>query len=171
MFNLRKVHSKDIFELQKIGKETFLETFGSDNLKSDMDVYLNSSFNINQLNSELKNPESRFYFAEFNNTVIGYLKVNIGAAQSENMAHDFFEIERIYVISNYQGKKVGRLLFDKALELAKEQCAKHIWLGVWEENPKAIKFYKKNGFVVFGSHKFILGMDEQTDVMMKLALN
>ncbi len=44
---------------------------------------------------------------------------------------------------------------------------KSIWLGVWEENPKAIRFYEKNGFVPFSRHIFKMGDEEQTDIMMR----
>ena len=62
------------------------------------------------------------------------------------------------------------MLYDKAIEIAKEKDAEYVWLGVWEENSRAIRFYKKNGFVEFDKHIFKLGDDEQTDVMMKLRL-
>jgi ribosomal protein S18 acetylase RimI-like enzyme len=56
------------------------------------------------------------------------------------------------------------------MQVAKDINATHVWLGVWEKNPKAIRFYKKNGFVEFDKHIFKLGTDEQTDIMMKLQM-
>ena len=55
--------------------------------------------------------------------------------------------------------------------MAKDKKSDYVWLGVWEENPRAISFYKKNGFEEFDKHIFKLGNDEQTDIMMKLKLN
>jgi RimJ/RimL family protein N-acetyltransferase len=80
------------------------------------------------------------------------------------------EIERIYVLQAYHGKKVGQLLYEKAMEVSVEVNAGYVWLGVWEENQRAISFYKKNGFIEFDKHIFKLGDDEQTDVMMKKKL-
>ena len=80
------------------------------------------------------------------------------------------EIERIYVNSEFQGRKIGQLLLSKAISLANEQHLKQIWLGVWEYNPKAIKFYERNGFQEFDKHIFKLGDDEQTDILMRLTL-
>ncbi len=171
MFNIRKIDHNDIRDLQQIGKVTFLETFGADNSDTDMQKYLQESFSLKKLKNELNNPQSAFYFAETHSEIVGYLKVNIGEAQTENVLDNSFEIERIYVRSTFHGKSIGKLLFNKAKLLAKEKKIKEIWLGVWEENFKAIKFYKKNGFLVFGTHNFILGNDIQTDVMMKLELN
>jgi GNAT superfamily N-acetyltransferase len=53
------------------------------------------------------------------------------------------------------------------IEVAKENSVKFIWLGVWEHNPRAIRFYEKNQFVVFDKHIFMLGDDAQTDLMMR----
>jgi ribosomal protein S18 acetylase RimI-like enzyme len=103
--------------------------------------------------------------------VIGYLKLNVGASQTEVKDNDAIEIERIYVLKSFQGKRVGQLLFDKAIQIAKEQNAEFVWLGVWEENKKAIQFYTKNGFVEFDQHVFVLGDEAQTDIMMKLELS
>ncbi|MNE89030.1 Protease synthase and sporulation negative regulatory protein PAI 1 [compost metagenome] len=76
-------------------------------------------------------------------------------------------MERIYVLQEFLGKKVGQLLIDKALEVAALQNVKFVWLGVWEENYRAIRFYEKNGFIIFDKHIFRLGNDEQTDLMMR----
>jgi ribosomal protein S18 acetylase RimI-like enzyme len=59
------------------------------------------------------------------------------------------------------------MLFDKALQIAQSYSKTYLWLGVWEENTKAIAFYKKNGFVVFDTHIFRLGEEVQTDYLMK----
>ncbi|MFD2832491.1 GNAT family N-acetyltransferase [Christiangramia antarctica] len=75
------------------------------------------------------------------------------------------------MLKEFHGKKVGKMLYDKAIELAKEKNIDNVWLGVWEENLRAIRFYEKNGFVAFDKHIFKLGNDEQTDIMMKLKLN
>lgn len=98
------------------------------------------------------------------------MKVNFGNVQTELKDNSALEIERIYVLKDYHGKKIGQKLYEKAIEIAKEKDAKYIWLGVWEENHRAINFYQKNGFEVFDKHIFVLGNDEQTDIMMKLKL-
>jgi ribosomal protein S18 acetylase RimI-like enzyme len=102
---------------------------------------------------------------------VGYLKINIGDAQTEKKDLNAFEIERIYVDSAFLGKKIGQLLFQKAIDLAKQKKVAYVWLGVWEENHRALAFYNKNGFIPFDKHIFKLGNDEQTDIMMKLILD
>jgi len=168
---VRKVSLNDIEKLREIGKLTFSETFSSYSSEENMKEYLENGFSAEKIKSELTDKNAEFYFAELDGKVIGYLKVNVGESQTEIKVKNALEIERIYVLKEFHGEKVGQILFDKALELAKEKNVENIWLGVWEENPRAIRFYKKNGFVEFDKHIFKLGNDEQTDIMMKLKLN
>lgn len=165
---LEKVTITDIEKLQTIGRQTFLETFSLANTEKNMNSYLSSSFAFDKLKKEIENPDSKFFFAVLNNDVIGYLKVNSGKAQTELGDNNALEIERIYVSKEFLGKKVGQLLYDKALQIAKEKNVNYLWLGVWKENHRALAFYKKNGFIEFDKHIFKLGNDPQTDIMMKL---
>lgn len=167
---IRKIGLNNIEALQKIGRQTFFETFSDTNTAEDMQEYLEKSFHTDKLLAEVENPQSEFYFAQENGEVIGYLKLNFGQSQTELKNENSVEIERIYVLNAYHGKKVGQKLYDKTLAIAKERKAKFLWLGVWEKNEKAIRFYQKNGFVPFDKHIFVLGNDEQTDIMMKLVL-
>jgi diamine N-acetyltransferase len=168
---IKKIGVTDIEQLQIIGRQTFFETFADGNTEENMQKYLEEGFTVDKLTSELTNPNSEFYFALFDNKVIGYLKINFGQAQTELKDQKALEIERIYVLKEFHGKKVGQILYDTAFNIAKQTSADYLWLGVWEENPRAINFYKKNGFVEFDKHIFKLGTDEQTDIMMKLQLD
>lgn len=164
--NLKKVVEHEISLLQHISKQTFLETFSDSNSEENMKKYLEEGFSVEKLTAELNNPDSEFYFALFNKEVIGYLKVNFEISQTELKDDKALEIERIYVLQEFHGKKVGQILFEKAINLAKDKSCDYVWLGVWEENERAISFYKKNGFIEFDKHIFKLGDDEQTDIMM-----
>jgi len=168
---IRKVLLLDLTKLQDIGRKTFIETFSEENTEEDMRKYLEEEFSSDKLTIELNNQYSEFYFAEFDTNVIGYLKVNYALAQTEIKDKNSLEIERVYVSKEYHGKKIGQILVDKALQIAKQNTLNYLWLGVWEKNTRAIHFYKKNGFVEFDKHIFKLGNDEQIDIMMKLELN
>mgnify|MGYP002653514718 CR=1 FL=1 len=167
-FIIKKISLSNLAELQKIGRETFAQTFSQDNSPEEMAKYLDKKFSVEKLTEELQNPDSEFYFAEKNGRVAGYLKLNSGAAQTEEMEGTGLEIERIYVLKEFHWQKVGQVLFEKAVELAKKKDADYLWLGVWEKNERAINFYKKNGFSEAGSHIFKLGDEEQTDLIMRL---
>lgn len=168
--HIKKISLNDLLALQHIGRQTFYETFSDSNSEENMVNYLNENFSEDKLIAELTNSNSEFYFALQGNTVIGYLKLNYGHAQTELKGADSLEIERIYVVKAFNGKQVGPLLFTKALEIARLKKLHYIWLGVWEKNTRAIHFYKKNGFVEFDKHIFKLGEEEQSDFMMKLNL-
>lgn len=168
--NIIKASLNDLRKLQIISKQTFVETFSAVNTAENMAKYVEENLSLEKLISELNDSNAAFYFAVNNNAVIGYLKLNVGVAQTELKDNQSLEIERIYVLNAFQGKNIGQLLFEKAIQEAKKIHATYVWLGVWEENQRAINFYKKNGFVEFDKHVFHLGNDEQTDIMMKLEL-
>lgn len=167
---IKRITINELAQLQKIGRQTFQETFSDSNSDENMKSYLENGFSSEKLTSELNNKDSEFYFATLEDTVIGYLKVNFGDSQTELKDSKALEIERIYVSKEFHGKKVGQLLYDKAIEVARQKNTEYVWLGVWEENLRALSFYRKNGFVEFDKHIFKLGNDEQTDIMMKLKL-
>ncbi len=167
---IKKAYVTNVLQLQLIGRQTFSETFSEHNSVHDMQMYLENNLSIEKLTEELNDPNSEFYFALVDNKVIGYLKINYGQAQTESIDESSLEIERIYVLKDFHGKNVGQVLFNKAIDIAGQRNAKYVWLGVWENNPRAINFYKKNGFEEFDKHIFKLGNDEQTDIMMRLKL-
>ncbi len=164
------VTPNDVARLQDISIQTFAETFSAVNTPEDMAQYLNESLSLSKLSDELNNKSSQFYFAVQGEQVIGYLKLNTGQAQTDVKDNDALEIERIYVSQAFLGKNIGKLLYEKAVQIARQVGARYIWLGVWEKNFRAISFYKKNGFVEFDQHVFMLGTDRQIDIMMKKAL-
>lgn len=165
-FNIRKCTLEEVKQLQEISITTFEETFGEQNSSEHMEAYLQKAFNVERLGRELANPDSHFFFALAEDEVAAYLKLNTDGAQSEEMGSDALEIERIYVKSAFQKHGLGRLLLNRALEMAGELGKSKVWLGVWEHNENALSFYKKKGFVQTGAHSFYMGDDEQTDLIM-----
>lgn len=164
---IRKATLSDVDRLCEISRTTFHETFSADNSEANMKKYFDNSFSEASLSLELNNPDSRFYFAVAGTQIIGYVKINSGPAQTELQNENAVELERIYVAKEFQGRKIGQLLLEKALQIAQQRNADFVWLGVWEKNHRAIRFYQKNGFVAFDKHIFVLGDDHQTDILMK----
>ncbi|MFJ7972597.1 GNAT family N-acetyltransferase [Psychrobacillus sp. NPDC096389] len=165
-----KCTMEDAHKLQEVSYETFNETFQQQNSPENMNAYLKKAFNLNQLEKELLNTFSQFFFVYFHNEVAGYLKINTNDAQSEKMGDETLEIERIYLKNQFQKHGLGKHLYQKALEIAKQSNKKKIWLGVWEKNENAIAFYKKIGFIQTGAHSFYMGDEEQTDLIMTKTL-
>ena len=169
--NIRSVLQEEVPILQKMGWETFEHAFGPLNTKEDIEGYLNKSFSLEKIKEEYSDPHSFFYFALFNDTPIGYLKLNVKDSQTDYQDHNGMEVERIYVLPEYQGKKIGEQLIRFSIESAKNEKAELLWLGVWDQNTAAIRFYQRMGFKAFDSHSFLLGTDEQTDIVMKIQLS
>ncbi len=167
---IKKCRREDLQTLQEISIETFNDTFKDQNSPENMQAYLEKAFNAEQLEKELSNSFSEFYFIWFNEEPAGYLKVNMNDAQSEKMGEESLEIERIYIRNKFQRKGLGKFLINKALEIAISQTKKTVWLGVWEKNENAIDFYKKMGFVQTGAHSFYMGDEEQIDLIMSKTL-
>ncbi|WP_103867024.1 GNAT family N-acetyltransferase [Aquimarina sp. I32.4] len=144
---IKKVNLNDNKVLLNIGRQTFYDAFGPPhNIEKNINDYLDQNFTLDNITQELQNPESEFYFVLIANEIAGYLKINTGDAQTESVEGTTLEIERIYVLKQYQGKKIDQVLFEKAVQIANSKSIKTVWLGVWDKNIGAIKFYKKNGF-------------------------
>ena len=167
---IRKLKISEAADLRKIAIETFVATYGHLNTATNMKNYLADHFSEAQITLEMNHPNSQFFFAEIDKEIVGYMKLNSGEAQTAVKKNDTIEIERIYVLAKYQGQKIGHLLYKKAVAFSRAKSAKELWLGVWNKNKKAIRFYEKNGFVTFDTHIFKLGEDAQTDLMMKFEL-
>jgi ribosomal protein S18 acetylase RimI-like enzyme len=157
----------DAEQLTALSVTTFCETFWDNNNPQDMAKYLTDEMSYQKLYEELADNDNLFFLASVENELAGYAKVRdckvpAGLEQNKPM-----EIERIYVLKDYQGKKVGAALMQCCMDNASSRGYDIAWLGVWGENYKAIDFYKRWGFETFGSHVFMLGDDEQTDILMK----
>lgn len=163
---LKKCALEDLELLQKISIELFTDTFKDQNTEEDLKNYLENAYNREQLKKELTNKNSVFFFLLDNKVIVGYLKLNIGNAQTEDIAENVLEIERIYIRSNRKRKGYGTILIEKAEQVARDENKEMIWLGVWEKNLSAMAFYKNKGFVHTSSHSFFMGDDEQTDWIM-----
>jgi ribosomal protein S18 acetylase RimI-like enzyme len=167
---IKKIALQDLDALQKISKETFQESFAAENTAENMAKYVEEGFSAEKLGKEILEQNSAFYVVTVGKELLGYLKINLGNAQTELKEVDGLEIERIYVLRAQQGKGIGNLLFEKAMAIAKENKLRYIWLGVWEKNTGAIEFYKQKGMEIFDSHVFRLGDEEQLDYLMRLPL-
>lgn len=162
---IRKADIEDAAPLEKISVDTFVETFASQNTKEDMDLFLNECFNLEAIKKEIADENTEYHMAFLGEKLAGYVKFR-KAAHEDFETVNSIEIARIYVYEAYHGKKVGSALMQFVIDLAKFRKAGIVWLGVWEFNPKAIRFYEQWGFKVFGKHIFRLGTDDQNDLLM-----
>lgn len=161
------IQEKEIEALSAICRTTFKDTFEEDMSQEDLNQYFEEAYNHVVLLSELQNKESRYYFAKINKEIAGYMKLNIGSAQTEPMGDAYLEVQRLYIYKQYQSKGIGSQLMKKAFEIAKEQQKSKLWLGVWEHNHQALNFYTKHDYKIVGSHQFVAGNDISTDYIVE----
>ena len=167
MVTIKKVDITEAATLLAYSRKTFYDFFAHLNDPANMEVYSSIAFTEQNMQEQLTDPNSDFYFAMIDDQLAGYLKLNFGDAQTEFKDKNALEIERIYVSGEHHGKKIGKQLLNFAIEIALNKNFDYVWLGVWEHNYKAIGFYEHAGFEAFSSHEFLLGNDRQKDLLMK----
>jgi ribosomal protein S18 acetylase RimI-like enzyme len=160
----------DLDKLIEISKVTFITAFEKLNNPNDFKTYITSSFSEEKMKSELLNPHSTFYFVYVYDALVGYFKLNEKGAQNEKFDKASIELERIYVKEAFQGNEIGKEMLFKAIEIAKTKETSFLWLGVWEHNDRAIRFYERYNFKKYTTHPYYLGKDKQTDWILKLDL-
>lgn len=168
--HFQKCMFSDIDQLVEISRTTFVDSFEKDNDPKDFKSYVDAAFEKNTIAKQLKHPNSVFYFAFLEERLVGYFKLNISDAQTDIKSEESIELERIYVDKDFQGQHIGKYMLLEAIKLASQQNKTYLWLGVWENNTAAIRFYQKHGFVKFGTHPYHIGNDEQTDWLMRYEL-
>lgn len=167
---IKRADINDAAMLTELSVTTFRDKFAPMNSREDMEMYLTMEMNAEKLSAELSDSNSLFFLAYYDELPIGYAKLRTSSKPEELVSEKPIEIERLYVLQAYQSKKAGKMLMDHCIAYATGKGHDVIWLGVWEHNDGAIRFYSRFGFERFGSHPFILGNDIQTDILMKRAL-
>lgn len=170
--SIRIARLDDAKQLTDLAYTTFWDAFTHHpkNAPDDLNHYMRQAFNLDQITSELADPSSVFLIAEIEGKAAGYAKLIIGSTEDGITAARPIELSRLYSHQEYIGKGVGQNLMDACFERARRHDHDVMWLGVWEYNPRAQRFYEKNGFRVVGNHTFLLGSDPQTDLLMQKEL-
>ena len=163
---IRPAEPSDAALIADISRQTFFDTFSSQNTPENMRKFMETQFAREKLMQELNDPENLFFLAYQDEELAGYLKLRDHSHEKlKNIPA--LEIVRIYSVSSMIGKGIGKALMQKSIEEASTKKKFAIWLGVWEKNQRAIDFYKRWGFEKFAEHNFILGDDIQTDWLLK----
>ncbi|MBC7850448.1 MAG: GNAT family N-acetyltransferase [Chitinophagaceae bacterium] len=163
---LRVASKEDAELIADLSRQTFVETFADANTPEDMAIFLDEQFSRKMLIDEVGSPQTYFFLAMDGEEAVGYLKLRDGVSKKEFNQKTSIEIARLYAVKSAIGKGIGKMLMQKAIDIALEMHRELIWLGVWENNHRAIEFYHKWGFEKFAEHRFILGNDVQTDWLM-----
>ena len=170
--DIRRATPDDAKLLTDLSYTTFWDAFAHHpkNAPDDLAHYMRQAFTIEQIAVELADDKTIFLIAELDNKPAGYAKLIVESIEDGITATRPIELSRLYSHQEYLGKGVGQNLMDACFELAKSHDHDVMWLGVWEFNPRAQRFYEKNGFREVGKHTFQLGSDPQTDLLMQRTL-
>jgi ribosomal protein S18 acetylase RimI-like enzyme len=168
---VRRASAEDNELLAEMGAQTFTDAFSPDNTPEDMALYLKKSFSPEIQAAELADPASLFLIAEFDRRAVGYAHLYEGKKPSAITGSHPIEIVRFYAHTSWIGRGVGAALMRACLDEAKNKDCDTIWLDVWEQNKRAIAFYKKWGFKEVGTQLFRLGDDIQNDLLMQRAIS
>jgi diamine N-acetyltransferase len=169
---IRDATPDDAKLLTDLAYTTFWDAFAHHpkNAPDDLNYYMRQAFNVEQISAELDDPKNIFLIAEIDGEAAGYSKIIVDNIEPGITAERPVELSRLYSHQKHLGKGVGQKLMDACFERAVAEDRDVMWLGVWEYNPRAQRFYEKNGFRVVGSHVFQLGKDSQTDLLMEKKL-
>ena len=170
--NIRQATVDDAKLLTDLAYTTFWDAFAHHpkNAPDDLNHYMRQAFNVEQIATELSDDKNIFLIAELDGDAAGYSKIIVDNIEPGITAERPVELSRLYSHQKHLGQGVGQSLMDACFERAREEGRDVMWLGVWEYNPRAQRFYEKNGFRVVGSHVFQLGEDPQTDLLMQREL-
>jgi diamine N-acetyltransferase len=163
--SIRRITLADVKALADISRQTFYDTFHHTCTAADLENFLEEHYNEAQVTKELSNPNDFYFFAEIDNQPVGYIRF-MEEYDSFSIMKKWkaLELKRIYVVKEYHGKGVAQQLMDLIIDFATTKKYEVIWLGVWEHNVKAQKFYEKYGFVNSGhTHYFPIGSTPQND--------
>lgn len=171
--HIREASLDDAKLLTDLSYTTFWDAFAHHpkNAPDDLNHYMRQAFNVEQISAELAADDAVFLIASINDKPAGYAKLIIGSSEVGVAAENPIELSRLYSHQEYLGKGVGQNLMDACFSLATAHNHDVMWLGVWEFNPRAQAFYRKNGFREIGRHTFQLGSDPQTDLLMQRELS
>lgn len=163
--HIRRAATGDTRLLSELSAVTFFDTFDGTCTDEDMQDFIDKFYNEKQVNEELKDPDDLYFIAFFNGIAAGYIRMKEDESEiAEIKNHKAIELKRIYVLKEYHSKKIGARLMQFALDFAAENGYELLWLGVWEHNERAMKFYKNFGFEDTGvQHPFPIGNTPQTD--------
>ena len=165
---IRPVKESDIKKLSTLAKLTYVTAFGHSFDKEDLEAHLEKDCSEKFFQDAIF--KDTILIAEKDKNIIGYTKFGEFSLPVEQALETDKELHRIFINPDFQGKGIGSMLMDKALNHPILKNASNIYLDVWEHNKGAQKFYTRYGFKVVGKHRFKVESGKDTDfdlIMMK----
>lgn len=161
---LRRATPADAAPLAALAARIFTETFAEDTRPDDLAAFLAKAYGARQQSEEISDPDVVTLVAEAPEGLAAYAQVRRGSKAPKHVtAEEPVELWRFYVQRDWHGGGLAHRLMAAVMDAARELGGRHLWLSVWERNPRAIAFYEKHGFHDAGAEDFWVGSDCQTD--------
>ena len=154
MIKIIKGEVKHCELIAKIGKKSFLESHGKSASKEAINTFISKTYTKEILYKELENPTIEYHIIYFKNKAAGFSKVELNIPNTNIKHPNSTKLDRFYLLKEFYGLQLGKILLNFNIELSKKNLQKGMWLAVWIENKRAIKFYTKNGFKIVGKYNF-----------------
>jgi diamine N-acetyltransferase len=167
--HIRQASTQDNKIIAQLSATTFKETYWGTDTDENILQYIDAYLNQDQIYQELQDSATNLYYlAEYEQEAIGYIKIRNDIALKPDylQSREALEIARLYVLKAYQSQKIGYQLLLHAEQYAEQEGCEMIWLCVWKDNQKALKFYEKYGFQLAGEYLFQLGTSTYIDWAM-----
>jgi ribosomal protein S18 acetylase RimI-like enzyme len=167
---IRQADIKDTNLLSALATTSFYEAYFEQDASINLADYVVESFNAGQMKGELEDANSLFFIAEFGERALGYAKLRQASKIDCVTDEKAIELQRIYVLEKMKGKNIGVRLMERCFEESRQRGYSTIWLGVWQYNPAAQKFYEKLGFHRVGEMKFEYASNIETNYVYIIKL-
>jgi ribosomal protein S18 acetylase RimI-like enzyme len=151
-----KSNEQDYKEFAGIASQSFIESHGRSAAPEDINKYVLENYNWDVCKAELADAKNNYHFIYHDNILAGFSKIVFNVPHPNIAAVNVTKLERFYLLKEFYGMRIGDELFNYNIELSKANHQSGMWLYVWKENLRAIRFYKKKGFEMIGSHEFKL---------------
>lgn len=166
-WRLRPAGPADAAELSALAERTFRDTFATLNTAEDMDLHCASSYSPARQAAEIDDADMETVVAEAEGRLVAFAQVHRRAEPPASLPPcRSIELRRFYVERGFHGTGLADALMARVFEGARAAGAEAVWLGVFEQNPRAIRFYERCGYAAVGSQVFVVGSDPQRDLVM-----
>jgi diamine N-acetyltransferase len=169
--HIRRATPADAPLIASLGADTFVKSFGEQNTPENLAKHLAKAFGDDIQRRELTDPAITYLIAEQDGRTAGYAQVREGDAPECIEGPSPVEVRRFYVVHEFHGTGIAQALMDACADEARQRGGRTLWLGVWDQNPRAIRFYRKWGYEDVGGQTFMLGDDPQQDRVLALSLD
>ncbi|NOT49875.1 MAG: GNAT family N-acetyltransferase [Chitinophagaceae bacterium] len=165
---IKKASVNDATTLALLAQITFKEAFGHIWDKEVLRNYLKHTFSVQKMKGSIEKSNNVFWLAYADELPVGYAKLKICSPYDRLADPKPAQLQKIYVLNDYIGNKIGQRLQEALFEQVKTEGVKTLWLAVWDGNEKAIQFYERHGFKKETTYRYDFeSMSFDYEVMVK----